>query len=789
MGFDYNSRLKWEKAKTEKWNAEKKMQTAFLSPSSKELLEEIGKFSSYPNGPLPAIDKWANAHAKGSEKTIKEIMAENCSDLIRILVPEKYREDYLYLLGQLPSFQYSRALFRPTVRTSSPLAHTKEAFGLMQAYKVLGIYGITPAQYLTAAGPSPSFDDPELADYIKNDSYGRDLHMPLFDDILAARIDLGDKEAVDEIKEAILGDNNTALVSVPMIRAIVKSKNRELHELLGKFLLAARLQEGVRQAVCENADCGRAEAFMTILKVIEDNDLIRFSAVKRAVATWTGIFSADSADRVSDKTLSLIGTALRDKKAALAMTETDDAVRIVTGLWALGFYEAGDAITRMARIADEGTKPQRLAISYYNHYMLYSNLREKAAGKVLSLYPDDPQMAAAFLPTFLDYTDTMVRGCIKSRSGKDTWNLQEKDAVYDSVAVTDLFDSEAEARCFYGIFRDLADSMKKKKLEYSPLIFPWYGVSLEKSDLVQRMVLIAYALQDQGLIDQVCVRLTDISDSYYNTRKNYVRILLHDPKTPVQKDALIGYAADKESMTRDCACQILQLLPLTEEDYEKLEKHLRLKNEETRRGVIALLERQEGEALERTMERLLSSGQENIRLAGLDMAKRRFEKDPALQEKGRAFLKKVLPDESVLSEKEKVLYEAIAGRSGEESALNLPGYGLYDPGADYQPDLSHILPEKKEKKVSSKGFFGKALDMVMGSGTDRAGEVLKEYFSLTAAQMDKYLDRIKEFVAEHGELEYTSFAGEKQLLKNGLFLINYEYSARIEDRYPFPDLW
>ncbi|MBQ1923494.1 MAG: DUF4132 domain-containing protein, partial [Lachnospiraceae bacterium] len=79
--------------------------------------------------------------------------------------------------------------------------------------------------------------------------------------------------------------------------------------------------------------------------------------------------------------------------------------------------------------------------------------------------------------------------------------------------------------------------------------------------------------------------------------------------------------------------------------------------------------------------------------------------------------------------------------------------------------------------------------MVMGTGTDRAGEILKDHFSLTAARMDRYLDRIKEFVAEHGELEYTSCAGEKQLLKNGLFLINYEYSARIEDRYPFPDLW
>jgi hypothetical protein len=72
--------------------------------------------------------------------------------------------------------------------------------------------------------------------------------------------------------------------------------------------------------------------------------------------------------------------------------------------------------------------------------------------------------------------------------------------------------------------------MKKKKVEYVPLVFPWYGAALEKSDLTQRMAVIAYALQDQALIDDVCIRLSDITDSYYNTRKNYVRILLHDPK-------------------------------------------------------------------------------------------------------------------------------------------------------------------------------------------------------------------------------------------------------------------
>ena len=777
MAYDYNSRTKWEKERLSLWEKEKEKEILKLPAEKKELLREIGNFSMYLHDSFPVLRKWAKDHLKG--KKLGEVILKECKDLIQILVPEEYREDYAYMLDQYPHFQYSRALFRPTVRTADPRAHVLDAFCLMQAYKVLSIYGLTPAQYLSAASPAPSFDDPELADFIKNDTYGRALHMPAFDDILAARLDRGDQEAIRAVEEAVLGDNNTALVSVPMIRGVFKSESAKLHALMGQFLLAARLQEGVRQAICENADCGRPEAFLGILKVIEDHDLIRFAGVKRAVATWTGIFHAEAADRVSAKLLSLMGRALKDPGAARAMTESEDSVEIVTGLWALGFYEGQDAVDRMLEIADGGTRNQRLAISYYNHYMQFSDFSEKAAKKVLETYPEDLQMAAAFLPTFLNYTDTVIRGCIRSSDGTSPYQVQEDKAVYDPLPVTEFYEDEEEARRFYGILWGLADQMKKKKLDFVPMVFPWYGVSLEKSDLVQRMVLTAYALQDQALIDQVCQRLSDISDAYYNTRRNYLRVLLHDPKTKIQKDALIGYAADKESMTRTAAWQILKRLPLSGADYRALEGHLRLKNEDTRHHVIDLLEMQEDGALEQSIERLLGSDKEMVRLAGLDLAKRRFEKGGEAKERCLAILRRILPDPAVLSEKEKVLYEAMTGES-TDSALDREGYGLYDPAADYVPVLSGSRKAKK-------GLLGAAMEALAGQSEE--DRILRDYFSLSGRELDQYFDRLKAFLDAHGKMEYKSTTGEPRLLENGLFLTNYNYSDPVEKRYPFPELW
>lgn len=822
MAFDYNSRTKWEKERQERWNKEHEKQIRQLSPAKKELFDEVRCFSNYQYCGFPVIRKWTReklgtgrSSETGGPETLKELILSECGDLIEIFVPEEYRADYEYMLEQYSYYQYSRALFRPTVRTKDPGAHTLDAFGLMQAYKVLGIYGVTPFEYLAERTAEGAGLDEEFLDFKRNDTYTRDLHMVQFDDILAARIDNGDSKVIEGCKEAILSDTNTVIVTVPLIRGIVKSKNTQLHDLLARFLVAARLQEGVRQAVCENADCGRAEAFLTILSAIEENDLIRFSGVKRAIATWTGICSVDAMDRVSDKLLAGVSEAVRDRARAFEMTETDDSVQIVTGLWALGFYEALDAVGRMLQIVESGTKNQRLTISYYNRYMQHSDYSEQAARKILETYPDDLQMAAAFMPTYLDAVDTIVRGCIRNSKNQSVYMADEADVHYDPLPVSEIFDSEEQARLHYSILKNLADSMKKRKTEYDPMIFPWYSAVLDKSDLTQRMAVIAYALQDDALIDEACVRLTDIMDSYYNTRSYYLRVLLHAPRTQTQRDALIGYVAEKESFTRKAAYQILKKLQsdpdasihLTQDEYRQLEGYLRLKNEESRRFIIEILEEQDKEGIYASIRRLLggetdegkketaskgrkktvtAADREQMRLAGLDMLKRRSEESEAAKRECAALLREVIPDATVLSDKEKVLYEEIAGSEGAGSILNTEGYGLYDPKAAYEPELR----VRGTANAQASSGLKKGLQILKNSlGMSDTKKLLKDYFSLSAKEMDQYFDKIKAFIEAHGKLEYTSVNGDRQLLENGLYLINYDYNGALETRYPFPELW
>ena len=118
----------------------------------------------------------------------------------------------------------------------------------------------------------------EKLDYKRHPVYG--FTMQYLDDLIAAAIDRGDEAVTAAVKDILLSDNNTAVITVDLIRGIIKSSSASLHRLLSDFLLAARLRRGVRQAICENADCGTVEAFQTIFAAVCENNLIRFASVK-----------------------------------------------------------------------------------------------------------------------------------------------------------------------------------------------------------------------------------------------------------------------------------------------------------------------------------------------------------------------------------------------------------------------------------------------------------------------------------------------------------------------------
>ncbi|MEG0381462.1 MAG: hypothetical protein RR603_07170, partial [Kurthia sp.] len=111
----------------------------------------------------------------------------------------------------------------------------------------------------------------------------------VFEQMIAHELSLNNPIITEFAREILFDDHQGSFFGHPLIRAIFKSTNGDMHDALGKLLLAASRQEGLRQAIVENIDHGSLDAQLTIMKLIKEHKLTRFSSVIRAIDTWMGL--------------------------------------------------------------------------------------------------------------------------------------------------------------------------------------------------------------------------------------------------------------------------------------------------------------------------------------------------------------------------------------------------------------------------------------------------------------------------------------------------------------------
>ena len=384
--------------------------------------------------------------------------------LFDVFVPKKYQESYLYIIDKLNQFPFSYGWSRRTVRTAGYGPSVRRAFSLLMSYEKLFYCGENLEDIIYRR-----FDEEKL-DYIGSQwNFSQNFSL-----IYAAEIDRGNQAVISALEDLILSENNTAYLDREMILGILRSDHHKLHRLTGDLLLAARLQEGLRQVICEAMDEGTREAFMTLLQVVEENDLIRYSSVKRAVSTWIGIFDEGNVDRVNGKLLQLMGQCLRDKAFCAAQLKTNDSVAINAALWALGFEEAENAVDAMTELVDHVSKNQKLSASFYNGNLFDEQIMRKTARKVILEHTDDLELVAAFMPAYT----VRLRSFIFDLLHKDTGS-SEKLQRPETPVITDYFrdrkDAEEQYTKFWSIYRQLP----KKGVLYDPCIFPWHYVELK----------------------------------------------------------------------------------------------------------------------------------------------------------------------------------------------------------------------------------------------------------------------------------------------------------------------
>ncbi|MBO6206540.1 MAG: DUF4132 domain-containing protein [Lachnospiraceae bacterium] len=599
---------------------------------------------------------------------------------------------------------------------------------------------------------------------------------------LAAKLDEGDTK-VEEVLEGIFyRDEGT--MKTEYIRAIMMSHNEKMFEMVGKTLVAARLSEGLRQSICENMDYGTEEAFRYMLNVVVENDLIRFSSVKRAFYVFTGLGYAEEKDteRISGKHLELIRQALAEEKKIEEMLAAEDSLQIYLGLWAIGLHDIDPALDRAEKLCLEGSHHQRLTACYFLAYtnVPYEN-KNVLVNRMFKEYKDDKEILALLMHIFMrGFAEKERTAIYPGRSSR--YNSKDQYRKKGYVEWKDFFTSAEECREYHDLLKEILEEVPKKGCEYSPCVFPWNTETLTRSDIVCRIVYCASALRDTTLMAEAAGMLKEISVAGYNNyRVNSMELLLREPDTPELLDALTDEIADAETITREEAYGLLKQeleadrrdLPaeiaspaghLPERCYIRLEDMLRLKKEDLRNNVIGFLKTREVDKKQEMLKRLLSDSKEEKVTAALDIILQMREEKDAQFEQAKELVSLVKDPTS----KEAILIHEISGTAAEAKT---EAKDFYDDSAEYTPVFDEDYLRECVEAYLQIFPEAKVTDVLPGAkkGLKALAEGVKKAIAGGAAEKSdvEVIKKLDDLIEANKDREYQNYNGPV-LLKNGL---------------------
>lgn len=569
---------------------------------------------------------------------------------------------------------------------------------------------------------------------------------PVIPDLLALEIDENNETVINRIQEIVYGDNNTGMLSHEIIKGVLMSHSDKAHKWIGDLLVAAKLQEGLRQAIVECMDEGSREGFIYLLKVIMDHNLVRFSSVVRALDVWTGLGISAQKPSVVKNCLETAYRCLTEESYAAECLKSNDSLKIYMGLWSIAFEEVISTESKIQELMTSSEKHKRLVALFFLDQLQIPRFQHKHAVALL----DNPDNEVNSWVLKNIYSDMPV------------YHFGEDYSV--EILKYHNMDGVCSSENLFEKLHNMLDKMPKKELVFKGSIFPWCDTAISCDDILIKMMMVLTVHPTDNKVDL----LLDYRDKMsVNTRQLLISVFLDKPKTVKQKIAMIEFMGDKSSDVRYDALKKVKKLSLSPDDYILIEQLLQYKAGDLRKNAISILLKQKPLELLGSITRLSNAKNENKQLAALDIISKieKEEKYAEIVDECRG-IAVVL---SEISQQARILAEKIT-QSKQETFSATEGFGLFQ--AKQIISLPEILPPKG---FSSESIFSSSIEDI---------KMILQDFSNLVNQYREF-----EYEAEYwdGERRKITLGGEYTIRRIGKD--DDDDTLSILEDYPLPDVW
>lgn len=643
-----------------------------------------------------------------------------------------------YITEHCTEYPYSEGYARRPFRSANPQLHVFTVLSKMGSLILMDREGLPLSSYL------------QNVEVLGADYSRRHRISLVLSDIIAYELDRPDGDMLEQIRTIVYGDNQGALLSYEIIKGVFMSHRQEAVAMMGELLIAARLQEGVRQSLVEQMDEGTLANNLYMLQIIIDNDYIRYSSVVRALGVWTGMGLEAQNQRVAKALIEDAYQALQDKGLREQWLTDANANRVYISLWATAVYEEAELYEKIKLLMATGQVYQKIIAQYLLANSQETELRLRLARE--HLHEQDNELQYWVL---LNYCYGYNR----------LWRPEKDEPKIGLIRSPQLEDKE-ERRKDFELLKAMLLSPSRREIAGPSKVLDFVQVNYTSDLPVYKMLyLIAYDM-DKEWIDG----LIELKDQLSSTlRSELLSCFMDHPLSEAQREFLFASLSDKSMKNRELALNEASELTLTPQELLQAEGLLKLKTGTLRQSVTLLLLSQPDASLQESVTRLLQEKNSLQRLAGLEMATVLFE-----DEQRSALARQVKPLIEAMdspSAKERELLAKLERRN-EYTAAN--GFGLFDPAGT----------EEWLTQGPQPGDF--KWDEVFGSSLE---------------EIEAFLQGLDELIHEHRDTEYEheDYSDRKETLLLGTVLKPLKWNSLWDqedkentsqlEQYPLHEVW
>ncbi len=591
--------------------------------------------------------------------------------------------------------------------------------------------------------------------------YGSHDSVPEYKYRLALLIRKNKAEVIDAVREAILGDNSQVLLSRAIIEAVIISGNDNLLENLLKLLVAARLQEGVRQQILESADVGSPETLMRIIKLCLDEDMFRYSSTIRAFDTWTGLGYGDAKPGNVKKCAEYAYACLADEALRRDYMNSDNTQHAYFAMWAMGCYEIRDTEVMTEKLLRD-EKQYRRVLGWL--FVARSNSDVYKMHFAQQFLQEQDREILAWVTACLPVTSRLMSG------------YHSSSPFYCEPQKNELFPPDKKQRhILFAKLKKAAEYIGNTSQTFTGNPFDFIGITLENTRVIGCMMSIAGYDMDAELIGQ----LLDIQDRMNTDQRRSIIVHFVRPETEAKHRAFLRDALNDRSIyVKEAAVDRLSVCKLDSGDYAALSDSLRSKSSPLRKAILSVFRKQQLTDLEPVIAAMLASDEEYQNQAGVELLLERKDEHPQIVE---AFAQSLdaLKRKKLSTQTQILLDQLFANQKDTQEYTRENGYGIYSPAVTAAFAESISLPTTAPQKT---GFLGKLFGKKEQSGDLLPAEQIRAMLP-TWEDLDALLGRMNQVFERHKDHEYevNTWDGKTKILfgnSNQGILLPAEYGLR-----------